>query len=42
LQDDHIRVHESDIRMWISGRFVVVRRIFGEYLSFEFEKKGSL
>jgi SAM-dependent methyltransferase len=39
LQSDHIRIQESDIRRWISGRFTVMwRRWMNQYLTFEFCK----
>ena len=43
LQDDHIRIRESDIRTWTSQRLEITRREWiGQYLSFEFTKIESL
>ncbi len=39
LQEDHIRIRESDLHDWSSGRFDVrQRRWFGNYLAYEFRK----
>jgi SAM-dependent methyltransferase len=40
LQPDHIRILESEIHAWISGRFEIMRRVWiDQYLTFEFKKK---
>lgn len=36
LQEDHVRIRERDLRRWLSGRFVAVRRDWlGVYLGYE-------
>jgi len=42
LQSDHIRILESDVMSWISGRFRVKQRSWiGQYLTFELTKIES-
>lgn len=39
LQNDHIRIRESDIRKWISGNFKTIQRSWiGQYLTFELRR----
>lgn len=38
VQSDHTRIDERQIRMWISQKFKVTRRIWKKYLSYEFQK----
>jgi SAM-dependent methyltransferase len=39
LQDDHIRIRESEIGDWVSGRFTIARRLWmNECLSYEFRR----
>lgn len=39
VQSDHLRIRESQIRRWTSGRFAVTRRAWiGEYLTFELRR----
>ncbi|MEH1827686.1 MAG: class I SAM-dependent methyltransferase [Nostoc sp.] len=39
LQNDHVRIQESEIQQWIAGNFQIVRRSWiGQYLTFELQK----
>lgn len=42
VQDDHLRLRESDLQRWSTGRFEIVRRDWiGQYLTYAFRKPAS-